>query len=211
MSLRFPCWGLNPIIDHWLVFSPIIFKKPKSHSMLKLLFKPLICTFGLTCYFLNVPVLFCFFFRLTDSLTRIYSDISCTTVGVNFIFCMQFTWLVTSGLFEMNMIGLYKAVIGRIRQLSEPRLWQQTRKEKSQTSVERDILVQWVTICFIFLLENIFCDLSSELHQWDSSNDRPQYMFLCRWTEIVPNHHRILFHILHSGPTLSHNLQVLKL
>ena len=35
-------------------------------------------------------------------------------------------------------------MIGRLRQLSEPRLRQQARIEKSQTPVERDILVQWV-------------------------------------------------------------------
>ena len=35
-------------------------------------------------------------------------------------------------------------MIGRLRQLSEPRLRQQTGIEKSQTPVERDILVQWV-------------------------------------------------------------------
>ena len=35
-------------------------------------------------------------------------------------------------------------MIGRLRQLSEPRLRQQAGIEKSLTSVERDILVQWV-------------------------------------------------------------------
>ena len=35
-------------------------------------------------------------------------------------------------------------MIGRLRQLSQPRLRQQARIEKSQTPVERDILVQWV-------------------------------------------------------------------
>ena len=35
-------------------------------------------------------------------------------------------------------------MIGRLRQLSEPRLRQQAGIEKSQTPVERDILVQWV-------------------------------------------------------------------
>ena len=37
-------------------------------------------------------------------------------------------------------------MIGRLRQLSEPRLRQQVGIEKSQTHVERDILVQWVRI-----------------------------------------------------------------
>ena len=37
-------------------------------------------------------------------------------------------------------------MIGRLRQLSEPRLRQQAGIEKSQTPVERDILVQWVRI-----------------------------------------------------------------
>ena len=34
-------------------------------------------------------------------------------------------------------------MIGKLRQLSEPRLRQQAGIEKSQTPVERDILVQW--------------------------------------------------------------------
>ena len=39
-------------------------------------------------------------------------------------------------------------MIGRLRQLSEPRLRQHAGIEKSQTPVERDILVQWVRICY---------------------------------------------------------------
>ena len=35
-------------------------------------------------------------------------------------------------------------MIVKLRQLSEPRLRQQAGIEKSQTPVERDILVQWV-------------------------------------------------------------------
>ena len=35
-------------------------------------------------------------------------------------------------------------MIGRLRELSEPRLGQQAGTEKTQTPVERDILVQWV-------------------------------------------------------------------
>ena len=56
---------------------------------------------------------------------------------------MQFTGEVTSVVVEINMIGLYLTMIGRLRQLSEPRLRQQARIEKSQTPVERDILIQW--------------------------------------------------------------------
>ena len=37
-------------------------------------------------------------------------------------------------------------MIGRLRQLSEPRLRWQAGIEKFQTPVERDILVQWVRI-----------------------------------------------------------------
>ena len=37
-------------------------------------------------------------------------------------------------------------MIGRLRQLLEPRLRQQAEIEKSQTPVERDILVRWVRI-----------------------------------------------------------------
>ena len=44
-------------------------------------------------------------------------------------------------------------MIGRLRQLSEPRLRRQAGIEKSQTPVERDILVQWVRI--IILTSNI--------------------------------------------------------
>ena len=39
-------------------------------------------------------------------------------------------------------------MIGGLRQLSEPRLRQQAGIEKSQTPVERDILVQWVRNSF---------------------------------------------------------------
>ena len=82
------------------------------------------------------------FFYLTDSLSEIYSDISCTctSLGVNFTFCMQFTEEVTSVVVEINMIGLYKTIIGRLRQLSDPRLRQQTGIRKSQTPVERILL-----------------------------------------------------------------------
>ena len=41
---------------------------------------------------------------------------------VNFTFCMQFTGEVTIVGVEINMLGLYKIMIGRLRQLSEPRL-----------------------------------------------------------------------------------------
>ena len=81
---------------------------------------------------------------MTDSLSEIYSDIAYTSHGVNFTFCMQFTGEVASVVVEINMIGLYLTMIGRLRQLSEPRLRQQAGIEKSQTPIERDILVQWV-------------------------------------------------------------------
>ena len=44
------------------------------------------------------------FFYLTDSLLEIYSDISCTSQGVNFTFCVQFTGELTSVVVEINMI-----------------------------------------------------------------------------------------------------------
>ena len=59
---------------------------------------------------------------------------------------MQFTGEVTSVVVEIKLIGLYQTMISRLRQLSEPRLRQQAGIEKSQTPVERDILVQWVRI-----------------------------------------------------------------
>ena len=43
---------------------------------------------------------------------------------------MQFTGEATSVVVEINMIGLYKTMIGRLRQLSEPRLKQQAGIEK---------------------------------------------------------------------------------
>ena len=58
---------------------------------------------------------------------------------------MQFTGEVTSVVVEINIIGLYLTMLGRLGQLSEPMLRQQAGIEKSQTPVERDILVQWVT------------------------------------------------------------------
>ena len=52
---------------------------------------------------------------------------------------------------EINTLGLYKTMIGRLRQLSNPRLRQQAGIEKSQSPVEKDILVQWVRIDFVCL------------------------------------------------------------
>ena len=57
---------------------------------------------------------------------------------------MLFTGEVTSVVFEINMNELYETMTDRLRQLSEPRLRQQAGIEKSQTPVERDILIQWV-------------------------------------------------------------------
>ena len=73
--------------------------------MLKLFFKPLLYILPTS---LNLLILSseCFFY-LTDSLSEIYSDISCTSLGVNFTFCMQFTGEVTSVVVEINMFGLY--------------------------------------------------------------------------------------------------------
>ena len=90
---------------------------------------------------------------MTDSLAEIYSDISYTSLGVNFTFCMQFTGEVKGVVVEINMIGLYQTMIGRLRQVSEPRLRQQARIEKSQTPVERDILIQWVRKTCMFYEE----------------------------------------------------------
>ena len=50
---------------------------------------------------------FACFFYLTDSLLEIYSGISCTSLGVNFSFCMQFTGEVTIVVVEINILGLY--------------------------------------------------------------------------------------------------------
>ena len=55
------------------------------------------------------------FFYLIGSLLEIYSDISGTSLGVNFTFCMQFTGKATSVVVEINMIGLYLTMIGRLR------------------------------------------------------------------------------------------------
>ena len=47
------------------------------------------------------------FFYLTDSLSEIYSDISCISLGVNFTFCLQLAVEVISVVVEINMTGLY--------------------------------------------------------------------------------------------------------
>ena len=57
---------------------------------------------------------------------------------------MQFTGEETSVVVEINLVGLYQTMIGRLRQLTEPRLRQQAGIEKSQTPVGGDILVQGV-------------------------------------------------------------------
>ena len=66
-------------------------------------------------------------------------------------------------------------MIGRLRQLSEPRLRQQAGIEESQTPVERDILVKWVryfeisvfeviksSLCFICRLASSYSDSGME-------------------------------------------------
>ena len=59
---------------------------------------------------------------------------------------MQFTREVTSEAVKNNINWLYQTMIGRLRQLSEPRLRQQAGIENSQTPTERDVRVQWVRI-----------------------------------------------------------------
>ena len=110
-----------------------------------------------------MPSFACFFY-LTDILSEIYSDISCTSLGDNITFCIQFTGEVTSIVVEINMTGLYQTMIGRLRQLSELRLRQQAGTEKSQTPVERDILAQWVRkdTCFISSTVSVYCDSRGE-------------------------------------------------
>ena len=68
-------------------------------------------------------------FFTTDS----YSDIFCTVLAVNFIFCMQLRRQVPSGVAKINKIGLTA---------SEPRLRQHAGMEKSQTPLERGIFFQ---------------------------------------------------------------------
>ena len=59
----------------------------------------------------------------------------------------------------MNMVGLYQAITGRLRQLSEPRLRQQAGIEKSQTPVERDNPVQCMRNDVVYARRNcnLFC------------------------------------------------------
>ena len=54
-------------------------------------------------------------------------------------------------------------MIGRLRQLSEPKLRQQAGVEKSQTLVERDILVQWVRNKFTSDFYQYLVDLFSSV------------------------------------------------
>ena len=44
--------------------------------------------------------------------------ISCTSLDVNFTFCMQFTGEVISVVVDINITGLYLTVNGGLRQLS---------------------------------------------------------------------------------------------
>ena len=70
-------------------------------------FKVKCLTFGLYTQVSNSGPLGPLVFYSPDSLSEIYSDISCTLLGVNFTFCMQFTGEITSVVVEINMIGLY--------------------------------------------------------------------------------------------------------
>ena len=71
-------------------------------------------------------------------------------------------------------------MIGRLRQLSEPKLRQQAGIEKSHTPVERDSLVQWVRNLwfgksFDFQISRVDCTYLYNLKYfnfWDRSSDQ---------------------------------------
>ena len=46
-------------------------------------------------------------FDMTAANQKIYNDISCTSLAINFMFCVQFTWQVTNGTVEINKSKLY--------------------------------------------------------------------------------------------------------
>ena len=51
---------------------------------------------------------------------------------------------------------------------------------------------------FLFLIETIFCEPSSEPLHRDGSDEGSQLMFICRTDKIIPNYHQI--HVLSSRP-----------
>ena len=51
---------------------------------------------------------------------------------------------------------------------------------------------------FLFLIETICCNPSSEPSRQDGSDEGSQHMFLCRIKRIIPNYHQILICIYSS-------------
>ena len=84
---------------------------------------------------------------------------------------MQFTGEVTSVVVEINMIGLYETMIGRLRQLSEPRLRRQAGIETSQTPVERDFLLRYTRHAAIYY------NSSAVSHLLSTASNRPLALF----------------------------------
>ena len=140
------------------------------------------------------------FFYLTDSLSEIYSHIPCISLGVNFTFCVQFTGEVTSVVVEINMTGLYQTMIGRLRQLSEPRLRQQAGIEKSQTPLERDILVQWVRNQCLRKPESSLITLRCCYNFPARTGDQRQCHFKCHFCPLFQR--RIVFKLLKGFPPI---------
>ena len=105
-------------IPSLIIFSPIIFIKKERPFNAKTFVQAITVYFQLViiCSFHNLHVLF----YLTDSLSEIYSDISCTSLGVNFTFCI-FTGEATSVVLKLHDWAILNND-WHLRQLSEPRL-----------------------------------------------------------------------------------------
>ena len=144
MSLRLPCWGLNPIIDYFS--HPLYFLKQNIHWILNL-------SWGHSC---NLQATFLFIVLtcvlISPCACILHDWLLIRNLLWNFlhIACCQFHILHEIYMASNKLSGWNEhdwaipCVLSNDRQtekLSEPRLRQQAVIEKSLTPVERDILV----------------------------------------------------------------------
>ena len=86
-------------------------------------------------------------------------------------------------------------MIGRLRQLSEPRLRQQSRTEKSQIAVERNILVQWVRNWKISMFSALICHIYLVIRQ---ELILPKYLHCADMLASLVKYHNIYYYKIYN-------------
>ena len=88
-------------------------------------------------------------------------------------------------------------MIGRLRQLSEPRLRQKAEIEKSQTHVERELHVQWVRKLYLThegaemsSVNNVCCIVHlafqpwGQFYAWPGRTARLIFLYTCKYAKM---------------------------